>query len=824
MKRNAKRALSTYLKSNNKSNLIQTAVPYLDTFIDNLIKNNAIQNRELALTYIAELKAAGVDQTTVQFLINKALTLFNTPNLELDLVEQINTLDFTLTTDIYGFSFEINNLMWVNNKISQYQNNLRARHLPPLIVKALTHYLKIFLLAIYVTGYTRVINKSFAQKYILELEPYIDASLKSGLMQKIERFSDSVVPESFLKISVTWVTGVNVIVRNEPEIPLIPEQERVLRRLLVKYPDNKELETEFNRSIVHYYKNINEYLWNQPETAYSFVITFTKFINTMIAGRGINVTNGNMYIQLLKKYSTETTNIFMIDYVNGDSNPNPDIEYPSLESIKSVATYHKLIMDLENIKKRHLVKNITPLKYARSPELKVREASLVMPVDSKITGEYMDYVKKLNKFTSTYGRKCTDLDELKKYVRRNARRYTLKYEAGATAVIHDVNPEYCLAGAFKYWSGVSRAEQVRFSFRNVEDYTNFEIKYVNSAGIGVGVTRDFFTNCCKELVKYGVFVKGSEGEAGVDRYIVNERFIPDETFRKEADMDFNEIGDFALFFEFVGRLLGLSVVNDIGLEFGLSFGVLYGMLTGKEVKAGSVELVGCYMMDRPVEATSLINLFKTPELIESVGLEYDKQITLPGPLNNPSQIMKVPKTVEVNSENYIEYLETRAFETLGKSINALVEGFRPMNKLLKTNKNINLFILDKLISFEPLTMETVGKLIQNVEQNSLESEAKESILKILRREVRGSKKSEGKFLEWVRGLLAFWASYENYIPSLKYNVVVVEGEGRYPESHTCFARIDIPRGYAGDAGKVYKKLTEAIAGMETGIGKYGGGK
>lgn len=815
MKQTAQTTLTNYLAKNNKLSTIPGAVFYLGRFFDDLFQTKII-NRELALTYILQLEKIGIANETIALLRNKASFLTNTSIPEPELIQAIYDLEFVVKgiKEIYAI-------------VNDYTNELIKELMHENMTYVLAHNLRILMLILFITKDWDSLTKGHVIIYLKELKPYLKSDNYNKLYLTInEKLTNTGNGWDFVGRAIRLATAVNVIIHEKPIRPIPEEILEYLDEYKISYPEDPDIEKIVNDASLKYFKFLYKYFWNDIEHVLFVIRNIQDVVEAILKQKKQwLVLIRKLYEAMFEHYSDGVLYI-MAQYINNpvndiDKSMNPDMDI--VTTIKYIKEYHEIIDLVNTIKLR----KFPPLRKLGSRELSPISESLPegMVVPEIPNPKHVKFIHKLFNFRKKHFEGCVDrITEIKKYLNKAILKERILISKAVVRIL-DVNPEYCLAACFKYWSGVdSRAEQMRFSFKNVEDYTNFEIKYLNSKGIGVGVTRDFFTNCCKELIKYGVFVKGSEGEAGVDRYVMNERFIPDERFREEAEMDFNEIGDFALFFEFVGRLLGLVLVNNIGLEFGLSFGVLYGMLTGREVKSGSAELVGCYMMDRPVEATGLINLFKTPELIGSVGLEYDKQITLPGPLNNPSQTIKVSETVEVKSENYIEYLETKAFETLGKSINALVEGFRPMNKLLKMNKNINLYILDKLISFEPVTMETVGKLIQNIQQNSPESVGKESILKILKRQVRGSKSNDGNFLEWVRGLLGFWASSENYIPSLRYNVVVVEGEDRYPESHTCFSRIDIPRGYAGDAGKVYRKLKEAIAGMETGIGKFGGGK
>lgn len=844
---NATRAMQAFIATTavHNQNMGLAIVAYVPIFINKLlIEENGIINRDLALVYILELEKAGIEPATIARLRAKASTLPNTTVQERDLavnIYMLASIDRTIQLPLIYVKY--------------YIKKLQDAFLPRDIIDQLAHNLRLFLFALFVTSTYNRLDKYYATEYITEITPYLPVSVGRTLQDVIPRL-EKVQDLEYLPSAMLMASAANAIIKNTP---LTEDDMNDISDLYVSVPTNQRLERALNTSLDQYSRALSWYFRKAPENVFLVVQNASDFINVALARENLNKRLGGMFINALVNYFTPLAITFLTAYIDGPYNQGQPATLEFVQDVNKAIMYDQIIRAFEMVKEDMRRRRRVPLASKSSPKMSPITDSppgdILLP---EVSAEFKSFVTRLLKFQRKYNAPCTDqsLTEIKLKLIYAKEDYLLP----KAAVIHNVDPEQCLAAAFKYWVSQPEREQVRFSLRDLNDYTQFDITYLNSEGIGIGVTRDFFQRCILELKRDAVFISAGLSDEPVDRWVLNPRFRPTQAFKQITGLDFNTLPEFADFHKFIGRLLCLILLNDIGLPFNVSHSILYAMVTGKPVSE-PVDIIGCDMLDKPNEYIGKINLMKTPAVIESLDLEYEIEQPLPTPLRGGPMPDTYYKTIQVTDATYLDYLTYEAKKSLNFSMNRLVSGFHPISKMLRKEK-VSLYMLDKLITFDAVTMETVDKLIAFLENKTTEREAAlraeaarveageepsahppkplpaahTTLLQILQDKGKhypkdGSRSAspvskEKRFLGFVEKLLYFWTGLKHFNPAFRYTVAEIgsgreSGSGkRLPEAHTCYTQLDIPKAYGGKFDVMYGKLVQAVEEVEVGVGRY----
>lgn len=790
--------------------LITRLLNDMTSFMDSLLINRSIRNREYALFYIMELEHVQVSVEIIQLLRSQAMTLDNTNMLEEDLVGKCYRLE------------RINQMTpWLFEELTNYVANVNEHVILNTISNQLAHYLRLFILALLV-NYTRAyIDKTLALEYIYEIRSYLSANSVAELTSAANTLPDTETP--FLVNAILLARSSNMLLMQALSSSLSSdsrddnEEPEVLQAQVTSYisfPANLEMQEQFNRSLTNYYNTLLQYYQNIDDMVDTLLTNARDFVVRIINNVPMNRDLGNRYIGILQDYFTPPAIQYMRNYMNTQTNRTVDT-IGLLSNVEVANISHNVISNIRmtdiNIARgnRRAKLSKTPLRSIKSiPKTPVMESE-GKEYEGVYGRPFTGLVGKLKKIQSRYVRECQDLARIKNVLTVRIDKYRNK-----KTEITNVDPSYCLAAGYKEWTRLPVRERVRFSLVDLK--YRFKVVYKEGAGIGEGVVRDFIQNCVDEMVKYKVFVAIKKDER-VLRYVVNEEFVPSEKFIEEMGGEYNK----ELFYEFVGRLLGLILLNEVGLHFNLSYAVLSTMVYKVE-ELDSDDLIGCYMLDFPNEFNGYLNLMKKPDDIVYVDLT----------LANGDAVDK---------NNFRVWLGEMALGTYRGSLKVLGPGFDPLRKLLREEK-VPFTAIDKLITFETVSAEVVKQLIENL--NATVPVGVDVMVSILKDKGRtfpfdaiGMEKpsnSNGRqkvFLQFIERLLLFWSSLKHYVPSFSYKISrvmdhsdpTVPLEKRpLPTSHTCFTTIDIPDSYYGNRDMLYRKLVQAVYSVEEGIGLLGG--
>jgi len=390
------------------------------------------------------------------------------------------------------------------------------------------------------------------------------------------------------------------------------------------------------------------------------------------------------------------------------------------------------------------------------------------------------------------------------------------------------------------------------------------IQFERQSGIDVGgLRRDFITSLSKELFEKKIFIKTSQSQ----KYFLNPEYNIETDVITNAIIAFvlegtsyNHVNIVKDFYEYLGLLMSFILVNDCGLEHNLSSYLIANFT--KSLSASSAERFNdedyVYFMieDCPEHSKTLINLMKTPEQIEYIGINFNDyhQLTSDDP--------------ELTSENIIEYIKKTSKYMMTTTILRkgveIANNITPSayNKLIRHGYNIHKYFIkgissnirkyfsdkrftNKIVSsyliLPAMSIEIVNKLQQNF-RNSMDQiirhqsepmKAKYTKLinifnnYILKSPTPQPTPSNSKYLEFIIKLLRFWSGSSFYKESEKYKIQINGGLSaqHLPQSHTCFFQIDFPdyTGSDDEIGRLLKqKLELAISNVEEGVGLAGG--
>jgi len=476
---------------------------------------------------------------------------------------------------------------------------------------------------------------------------------------------------------------------------------------------------------------------------------------------------------------------------------------------------------------------------------------------SNISSPFKRTANKLKLICNSFSKQCTSLDREKLYLWRELSEYPTSRTRTVKA-----NPEYCIPSLFKLWKAQSPRERATYMLL---DKDLLYIEYEGQMGEGDGVRRSFIQRVLDEFIIHKIFVP-STGESS-ERHFINPEFDPSKAFKKACGMQFVSEEEYVIFYEFIGRLLGFVLMNDVGLSFHLSHSILAHMIY-KHEDITNDDYLAYGLFDFQDEFRSYINLMRQPEHIEYAYLSF----------NSDYDLRSTDDDVDVSS--FGDYIREKCkYRMLHKVFSkeqkpnavdvyprfkGMVKGFSTLRKFFGTLK-LTVPTLDKLLTFGTVSLTTVLDLIENFERNMAGNyvETTANMVSILRdngetfpydvigiERPRSQTERRKYFLQFIERLLMFWSSYKRYCDSLGYFLIVKhveefdaakrvtrnadaskrraltenERKNMLPESHTCFARIDIPDTYKNDRDLMYRKLVQCAYFMEAGISNLGGAR
>jgi hypothetical protein len=815
------------------------ATDKLELFIMKLFhsENDPVQNKDYALAYIRELKPH-LPESAILRMTQKVNDLENTNNPEPDLIGCILSLRYInkqyLPPDQRN-QFPIDTFDYIDF----YPNYLEKYHISENKIPILIHNIRVFLLSLLENNTARNVNKSLVREYFNLFNHHFNRY--PDLVQYIR---DTII-ESLPNSNIRPQYLVNAIVaQREAQHEIEDEIDRVQQILssdivsLITWLTNQGIGARIRNDVID---------------------DMTQFFTLIEDNEPFSQALGNRYIVMLRGLVSSELLTFFENHINYQPlQPSYETDTMLREFIIHLETLNNELLHVRL--KSNSTTTKTPLHSIASIQKTPINSSTLendtpisISCDEYITGfdPYFKRVEiKLKKICTLYTKSCDHLNDSKDSISD----YLVKYRKN-TYNISNIDTEYTLATAFKFWNTLDSHKKIQFGLARLE---NFKITYREGQGIGIGVVRDFFQNCIDELLRYNIF--SYIGSESIQRYQINPLFNPDKTFKEESGLTFDKEADFVLFYKFIGRLFCFILLNDIGLNFHLSHAILAHMIY-KHEDITDDDYLGYFMLDYPEYFNSYVKLMKLdPNTIKDLGFEFNDDYDL------------VTENKDITKTNFREYITLRSKHKLLHQIDnrddkdtynrfkGLISGFNPLRKLLAKEK-LTISALDKLITFETIDDITIKKLIEKFksimypmiedtndielrDQNKIATDLLISILEddgktfpyeVINMEPPSDEEIRKKnFYNFIEHLLSFWSSYRHYSESLNYKIsviskVVVNEEiqdipaNTLPKSHTCYTTIDIPVPYHDKRDILYKKLIQAVYLGEKGIGNLGGG-
>ena len=306
----------------------------------------------------------------------------------------------------------------------------------------------------------------------------------------------------------------------------------------------------------------------------------------------------------------------------------------------------------------------------------------------------------------------------------------------------------------------------------------FRIKYGygNAQGIGEGVNRHFFEECLNQL-KNDLFEKEEDEKTGILKL-------------KQLNLDSIDVKLNLVIF---GYIMAFYLVNNISFDFQLSIILLYYCIYKTDPNTDPAYIFLLWMEDKE-EIISYLNLLKTPDSIEDLGLELYNTI--------------------VTKDNIISFIQEFTSKlTVPSTYKYIMYGFNfIVNIGMDLEKaNISPFELRKLLCVTDIDIDSFIKdqLIFSSDFNDEKQKWFKEILKEL---------TEKKDLK--KKLFNFWGSVNIPIRGKNYKVAQGNQRGCF-QSHTCFYTIDMPNDI-NNKDIMREKLLKSIEYVECDIGLVGG--
>ena len=406
----------------------------------------------------------------------------------------------------------------------------------------------------------------------------------------------------------------------------------------------------------------------------------------------------------------------------------------------------------------------------------------------------------------------------------------------------------------------------------IDDELNERRKDAIDAG---GPKREFFTKLFEELFCDDEHLTRpfiSPKEIIDNKYCINPNFAPDENFIKVIEAykkthtsisKFNTERDYEYIFFVIGKLLCLTVVNEIiGLPKQFSAYILAGLIH-QPYELNKYDTLYFYLRDFH-NATSYINMISNNSKIidwTNSYLSFNDLYSV-----SKSKVSQKSSGEEINKDNFIKFIlqlskhvvaknclvkETvNSEKNMKKRYDSLFGGFsNEMRKflyrkkvtieqlsLLITNEQLTIAILRELVSNLNVYMEIkytsntfigeyTGSKMSDAEQKERGDELKGYISNIITQ--KREDETDTEHIDFVKNLLRFWTGLTYYDKTQQYKICYKYGYSQgvgininnLPLSHTCVYTLDIfgfrPEDTPNERIKfIYNKLKLAVGEQE----------
>ena len=399
----------------------------------------------------------------------------------------------------------------------------------------------------------------------------------------------------------------------------------------------------------------------------------------------------------------------------------------------------------------------------------------------------------------------------------------------------------------------------------------------NTLGIDVGgVRRNFFSGLLSELFTDKIFIK----REGSNKYFINPEYEPNKQFKYilsivEPDFNWYLIGNKILFYTFIGNLLSLIFISDLGFENYFSSSIMAHFIYNNEMLDDDDYVYFLYE-DFPELFNSFIGMMNVlPEVINPQQPTVYNDPIRDSYLSFNDQYELKPDDEDLNKDNFVEFIKLTAKYMMTKNIlrkdidikrksgesqsqfntrynkscsnyenylRYLISGIPYDIKEYVANKKLTLRNVTSFLTIGSMTAEKIENFktkfrnymnhiiyhIDNpnptIKQDLINKTTQLTNFFIDFVLTKDSNETQEDFNIFISKLLSFWSGVSFYTENKNYIISYISDLdiNRLPESHTCFYRIDLPGYTTGEMLK--EKIRTAVMGIEEGIGLRGGKK
>ena len=344
---------------------------------------------------------------------------------------------------------------------------------------------------------------------------------------------------------------------------------------------------------------------------------------------------------------------------------------------------------------------------------------------------------------------------------------------------------------------------------------------------GPGNTQVFLQTCANQLFEYHILRKD---DSESKRYILNTLLVANPREENPNNKPFSlegyqfpqgitDLEKRLKIIRFAGAFIGFLLINSIKLPEGLSRAILSQMIYSPD-EISDEEYVSYYIEDYPVRSVGYINLMKTPQHIDELGMSLDD--------DEP----------ELTIDNFVSELKRYVRKKyVNDFYKAFLEGFFVTRKFL-VNRDVTINILDTLITGLEVSNDAINEIIADIDaHNAVRTDVHrqrfEWFKNILRDDgrkfptehARANPNVPQDVVSFKKQLLTYWTGISNYKNDREigkpYKVYVVSGNQF--ATRTCHKVIELP--YAANylpgepftEENYYKRLLENVVQLGMGV-------
>lgn len=344
---------------------------------------------------------------------------------------------------------------------------------------------------------------------------------------------------------------------------------------------------------------------------------------------------------------------------------------------------------------------------------------------------------------------------------------------------------------------------------------------------GPGTTQVFLQTCANQLFEYHILRKD---DSESKRYILNTLLVANPREENPNNKPFSlegyqfpqwisDLEKRLRIIRFAGAFIGFLLINSIKLPEGLSRAILSQMIYSPD-EISDEEYVSYYIEDYPVRSVGYINLMKTPQHIDELGMSLDD--------DEP----------ELTIDNFVSELKRYVRKKyVNDFYKAFLEGFFVTRKFL-VNRDVTINILDTLITGLEVSNDAINEIIADIDaHNAVRTDVHrqrfEWFKNILRDDgrkfptehARANPNVPQDVVSFKKQLLTYWTGISNYKNDREigkpYKVYVVSGNQF--ATRTCHKIIELP--YAANylpgepftEENYYKRLLENVVQLGMGV-------